>query len=91
MCWWAWGSPAGSLEPDMKAQGGGNSAWVWEWTHPSPDEGRQAWVLRPGEPRSSCCPQGAGQMDPGGSRGLNDRGHSPGLLLCCLQQVTQPL
>ena len=60
VCWWAWGSPAGSLEPDMTAQGWGTQRMVWEWTHPSTDEGRQAQGVRPGEPRSSCCPQGAG-------------------------------
>ena len=31
------------------------------------------------------------QMGTGGSRGLNDLGRSPGLLLCCLWRVTQPL
>ena len=60
VCQWAWGSPAGSLEPDMTAQGWGTQRMVWEWTHPSMDEGRQAQGVRPGEPRSSCCPQGAG-------------------------------
>ena len=68
----------------MMAQGWGTQHMVWEWTHPSADEGRQAWGLRPREPRSSCCPQGAGQMGTGGSRGFSNLGRSPGLLLCGL-------
>ena len=68
----------------MMAQGWGKQHMVCEWTHLRMDEGRQAWPLRPGEPRSSCCPQGAGQMGTGGSRGFSDLGPSPGLLLCCL-------
>ena len=69
----------------------GDTVHGWEWTHPSADKGRQARGLRPGEPRSSCCPQGAGQMGTGGSCGFSDLGRSPGLLLCCLWWVTQPL
>ena len=68
----------------MTAQGWGTQCMIWEWTHPSVDEGRQAQGLRPGEPRSSCCPQGAGQMGTGGSRGFSNLGRSPGLLLCGL-------
>ena len=68
----------------MTAQGWGTQHMVCEWTHPSADEGRQARGLRPREPRSFCCPEGAGQMGIGGNRGFSDLGWNPGLLLCCL-------
>ena len=75
----------------MTAQGWGTQCMIWEWTHPSTDEGRQAPGLRPGEPRSFCCPQGTGQMGTGGSRGFSDLGQNLRLLLCCLWRVIQPL